>query len=493
MDPASTQKMSKASQMPRDHFEEAEAPVMQAFPAFIHPLQNFHLMAFELMNASMIDAGSRAVESSSAATAKQGLAIYLDFIGHLHPQQQPAGKPPLSIGPFEQLQASISPEAINWSFFEQIALKAGQPQDSAGLPDKSVQLLDFWHRMFPSAATAQEGALNGQSGATGIDGNALPNRLLQMLKMAGAVWGAHPDGGSSPDAKTAAGPQQNHLNLNTALPDRSATPILPTQTGVSEHPQMASAGLNDRISSWATGNSNSEILLETGKAAAEQPAHPNTATEGVTVKTPEEVFGIKDAVQKAEMPALDTSGTRISQIDADSKDSGLLFSQDQAPQHSARLENGTQPSEAAPRSLMPQALDQIVQRAVLSLHNGQHEVQLHLKPDFLGHIQMQIVSEGQQVAIKMVAELPFVKEMLENNLHQLKADLQAQGLDIDELEVSVAHDSHAERDVHQNARAAGSQSVKNSTDSDDGSSEEPGQTQTGDSGLMAQTAIDYFA
>jgi hypothetical protein len=78
-------------------------------------------------------------------------------------------------------------------------------------------------------------------------------------------------------------------------------------------------------------------------------------------------------------------------------------------------------------------------------------------------------------------------------LHQLKADLQAQGLDIDELEVSVAHDSHAERDVHQNARAAGSQSVKNSTDSDDGSSEEPGQTQTGDSGLMAQTAIDYFA
>ena len=72
-------------------------------------------------------------------------------------------------------------------------------------------------------------------------------------------------------------------------------------------------------------------------------------------------------------------------------------------------------SEASQRSLMSQSMNQIVQKAVLSLHNGQHEVELHLKPDFLGHIRMQIVSEGQHVAIKMVAELPFVKDMLVNN------------------------------------------------------------------------------
>mgnify|MGYP001827082079 CR=1 FL=1 len=83
--------------------------------------------------------------------------------------------------------------------------------------------------------------------------------------------------------------------------------------------------------------------------------------------------------------------------------------------------------------------------------------------------------------------------MLENNLHQLKADLQSQGLDIDELEVSVAHDSHAERDVHQNAEAAKLQAGKNGTDSDDGSSEEPGQAQHRDGGPLAETAIDYFA
>jgi flagellar hook-length control protein FliK len=93
----------------------------------------------------------------------------------------------------------------------------------------------------------------------------------------------------------------------------------------------------------------------------------------------------------------------------------------------------------------------------------------------------------------MVAELPFVKDMLENNLHQLKAELQSQGLDIDELEVSVAHDSHAERDVHQNAEATKLQAGKTGANSDDSSSEEPGETQSRDDGLMAETAIDYFA
>ena len=106
---------------------------------------------------------------------------------------------------------------------------------------------------------------------------------------------------------------------------------------------------------------------------------------------------------------------------------------------------------------------------------------------------MQIISEGQQVAIKMVAELPFVKEMLENNLHQLKAELQAQGLNIDELEVSLAHDSHAERDVQQNAEAAKRQAGKTGTDSDNGSSEEPGQNQSRDGDPMAETVINYFA
>jgi len=465
-DSASTQKMSKITDSPHDHIEENQAPRSKETPS--------------------VEDGSLAVEPPSGSITEPILFMLKDLIGHLHPHTQQVDGEQLGIGPFEQLQANISPDATNRAFFES------------------------WQWVFPSASTAQEGTINGQPELSGINGNAPLNSLLQLLGMGAtdAAWDLNPDTGSSQGPKMAAGQEGAHLD--GALLDRLTALLQSAQTGVSENAKIAAAGDDGSLSSWATGNSSSETLLEaqarqmsensqplkfqeTLKAAGEHPANPNSATEGITVKTPEEVLGIRSAVQKNEMLPVDAPGNKISQIDGDSKDSGLLFSQDQMPQHLAKLENGAYSSEASQRSLMSSTLNQIVQKAVLSLHSGQHEVQLELKPDFLGHIRMQIVSEGHHVAIKMVAELPFVKDMLENNLHQLKADLQAQGLDIGELEVSVAHDFHAGNEPHKNTEAAMLQAVKNGTDSDDGASGGLGQNQSSGGDPMTETAIDYFA
>jgi flagellar hook-length control protein FliK len=485
-DSASTPKMNKTNDALHNHIEKNQAPGSKETPTAIYPLQAFGLMPSHLMKVAIAEDASLAVEPPSGSATELSLFMLNDLIGQRHPQTPPVEGEQLGIGPFEQLQANISPDATNRALFES------------------------WQWMFPSASTAQEGIINGQPESSGLNGNAPLNSLLQMLGMgpADAAWDINPDTGSSQGSKMTAGQEGAHLD--GALLDRLTALLQSAQTSVSENAKIAAAGDNGSLSSWATGNSNSETLLEaqarqmsensqplkfqeTLKAAAEHPANPNSATEGITVKTPEEILGIRSAVQKSEMLPVDALNNKISQIDGDSKDSGLLFSQDQMPQHLAKLENGAHASEASQRSLMSQTLNQIVQKAVLSLHNGQHEVQLDLKPDFLGHIQMRIVSEGQHVAIKMVAEFPFVKDMLENNLHQLKADLQAQGLDIDELEVSVAHDSHAERDSHQTDAAAKLKVVKNGSDSDDGLSEESGQTQSRDGDPMTETAIDYFA
>jgi flagellar hook-length control protein FliK len=513
-DTASTQKNSKTTAAPHDHIKVNQAPGSKEILTAIYPLQAFGMMASHLMNVSIAEDGSLAVEPPSGLTTTSGLFTPTALIGHRHPQKPPVEGEQLGIGPFEQLQANISPEAINRAFFEQIDVPASHRQEGVRRMGIPAQFIGFGHWMFPSPSTAQDVTLNGQPESSGINGNAPLNPLLQMLGMTGAAWDINPDFSRSQGAIMAAGQEgarlQEGSHLNGALLERLATLSQSDQTGISENAKMAVVDHDGRLLSWATDNSNSGTLLdaqarqmsensqplkiqETLKAAAEQPTNLNSATEGVTVKTPEEVFGIKSAVQKSEMLPVHALGNKIGQIDGDSKDSGFLFSQDQMPQHLAKLENGTQTSEATPRSLMSQTLNQIVQKAVLSLHNGQHEVQLHLKPDFLGHIRMQIVSEGQQVAIKMVAEFPFVKDMLESNLHQLKSDLQAQGLDIDELEVSIAYDSRAEGDLHQNAEAAKRQSLKNGTDSDDGSSEEPGQTQSRDGGPVTETTIDYFA
>jgi hypothetical protein len=84
--------------------------------------------------------------------------------------------------------------------------------------------------------------------------------------------------------------------------------------------------------------------------------------------------------------------------------------------------------------------DQIVQRAVVQLKTDQSEIRIDLKPDFLGHVRMRIVTENQQVSVRILTELPAVRDMIETGLQQLRSELQNQGLHVDRLEVAVSDD-----------------------------------------------------
>ena len=106
---------------------------------------------------------------------------------------------------------------------------------------------------------------------------------------------------------------------------------------------------------------------------------------------------------------------------------------------------GTSPSSTAHvemRANIPKTdvLNQIVDRAVFKLNNEQSEVRIDLKPDFLGHVRLQIVTDSHQVNLRILAESSIVKELIDGNLGQLKNDLQSQGLKVDEIEVAVAKD-----------------------------------------------------
>jgi len=86
------------------------------------------------------------------------------------------------------------------------------------------------------------------------------------------------------------------------------------------------------------------------------------------------------------------------------------------------------------------------------LKNGQTEVKIDLKPEFLGRIQLKISTENHQVMVRILTEIPLVKDMIENNINQLKADLQNHGLEIDKLDVFVANDSDQyNKNGHENA------------------------------------------
>jgi flagellar hook-length control protein FliK len=61
---------------------------------------------------------------------------------------------------------------------------------------------------------------------------------------------------------------------------------------------------------------------------------------------------------------------------------------------------------------------------------------------------MQILTENQQVSVRITTEFPAVRDMIEAGLQQLKSDLQNQGLHVDRLEVSVSDDPHKQPRRH---------------------------------------------
>ena len=153
-----------------------------------------------------------------------------------------------------------------------------------------------------------------------------------------------------------------------------------------------------------------------------------------------EVQPAKDGT-KADLGLAEGKISKVIRTEAGANENGMLNLPSQNIKKSAETAASSKEAEAGQSGLRTQTMDQIVRRAVMQLRNGQHEARIDLKPEFLGHIRMQVVSENQQVTVKILAEYGFVKDMIENNAHQLKADLQQHGLEIDKLEVSVSRDS----------------------------------------------------
>ena len=433
-----------------DRAAESEAPSSAPESPF-RGARPAGLIDDHLFNVTLDDDSALLVETESDSDSASTIPFLNHLLGYLDSDGQKMLKELIGIGPFEQLQTHISPEAHNLYFFKQLAAGANRhplAADPSG-PQADAQFFKFWRD--PAATPAGEGSPGGRAEVFAARVDALINYLLNgqtNTTAAGGLEAATPEANAQ---KAAVNVENFNVNENLLL-NKMTAEFKPAEADRPEMTQLA----------MAPKDPNSETFLEThlrqgaenshapkspaALKAAEQAVNPNLAAEGVSAKPSEDAISLKNSVLQNEMLSADQSGSKVMQIDGDAKDSGFLTSQEPLPEHLAKLEHAARSAETAQRSLTSQTMNQIVQKAVLLQSNGQHEVQIDLKPDFLGHIRMQIISESHQVAIRIVAELPFVRDMLESNLSQLKAELQAQGLEVDELEVFVAHDSRADDD-----------------------------------------------
>jgi flagellar hook-length control protein FliK len=82
---------------------------------------------------------------------------------------------------------------------------------------------------------------------------------------------------------------------------------------------------------------------------------------------------------------------------------------------------------------------QIVERAKFMFSNNHSEMEVNLKPDHLGKLQLKVTVENQVITARFVAESQQVKEIIETNLNQLRDQLRQNGMQVDALTVAVGN------------------------------------------------------
>ena len=97
--------------------------------------------------------------------------------------------------------------------------------------------------------------------------------------------------------------------------------------------------------------------------------------------------------------------------------------------------------------VMPQApvnpknvMEQIVQNMRFEVRGDMAEIRIQLRPEHLGEVSLRVATQNGIVVAQFVAESQRVKEIIESNFNQLRDALEQQGINISEIEVSVAQD-----------------------------------------------------
>jgi len=88
-------------------------------------------------------------------------------------------------------------------------------------------------------------------------------------------------------------------------------------------------------------------------------------------------------------------------------------------------------------------IDQIINRLSVRSNGSQSEVKIRLDPPSLGTVRMNISTSADGVRTLIVAENQAVKQLIENNLSQLRDSMANQGLKLDGFSVEVGGDSNS--------------------------------------------------
>ncbi|MCX5827425.1 MAG: flagellar hook-length control protein FliK [Deltaproteobacteria bacterium] len=101
------------------------------------------------------------------------------------------------------------------------------------------------------------------------------------------------------------------------------------------------------------------------------------------------------------------------------------------------------------KSIYQSVVDQIQDSFSLAQNKDNGQVRLTLKPEIMGHLDMQIAVRNETVQIMMTVENEKVHQAMNAHIDDLKTALQNQGLKIDKIEVTLQNQPDPERSFYQ--------------------------------------------
>ncbi|WP_028323869.1 flagellar hook-length control protein FliK [Desulfatirhabdium butyrativorans] len=136
--------------------------------------------------------------------------------------------------------------------------------------------------------------------------------------------------------------------------------------------------------------------------------------------------------QTPQMQEVSQSNSSKKEAFSDKNDMGMQFSPTERTIHFPGTDE--RPSVA----LSAGALGDVVEKAVVSAKGAPTEIRVTLRPENLGALNMRIGVESGQLQVHITADNTTTRDILNHQVHLLRADLENKGLVIDKIQVDVS-------------------------------------------------------
>jgi flagellar hook-length control protein FliK len=282
--------------------------------------------------------------------------------------------------------------------------------------------------------------------------------------------------------------------IQERLPSGMRIPEKATRTGTTQSPIVAADPKDP--TSMATALTDQEMTSSKDEAAnlpGKDRHNPTQRVELADVNEDELQNGQSSDSVKSTIPDQSKSHPSF-------QDTAKALAGDQSTNMALKPTTGpaasVRPEESAVKLFQTTVMDQIVDKAAMRSIHGRSEIQIRLKPEFLGNVQMNIASDKEQLVVRIMTDRPIVKEIIETHLHHLKTELQNQGLTIDKFEVVVnpdANQQHSREQFAQMFKHHSSQNGRRQPHEQDPETLNRGGGNNSDDDRLNRDGVNYFA